>query len=406
MPSSRRLFLGLAALGVTGSAGLASLATQEHTDSHSPSDWPMARYDPPGTGYNPTVSGPKDDVAVAWTHTAPDWFRGSTQPIRQGETLYVGGNGLLALDSETGQRRFSVQGPYQSSPTVAPASIYQTETLGITDPSGIYGLNAGGGREIPLTNRTVGGERWSGPRSPAPGFFGPAESTTPVTANGTIYTGIPGTNSLVALKPTTGEVLWRRPHHKDEAVSGSYSRPAVYDGVVFVTAWPKQATAYDAETGGQQWHQELDERTSLVMPPVATDEGVVIQTRGSVQLRDRTDGSLLWKRNLEGNVTDSTPAVAKGTIFVADEQESLHALSLVTGETQWTAPFGGETTPVVADDRVYAVESLWALKAFDVATGELQFEYQPSEVPLSTPIVGDGMLYLANRGQVLALGEA
>ncbi|WP_265108207.1 PQQ-binding-like beta-propeller repeat protein [Halosolutus halophilus] len=274
----------------------------------------------------------------------------------------------------------------------------------MTGPSGIYGLDANGGRELPLAEVRVGSERWTGPQSPASGLFGPAESTTPVTANGTIYTAVPGTNSVVALNPNNGEVLWRRTHHKDEAASGTYNRPAVDGGIVFVTAWPQQATAYRADTGEQHWHRELQEMT--VLPPVATDEGVVIPTRESVQLRARSDGSLLWERNLDGNATDSTPAVANGTIFVADERESLHALSLATGETRWTTPFDGKTTPVVADDRVYAVDSLWALEAFDVATGEKQFEYQPSEVPLSPPIVGDGILYLANRDRILALEEA
>ena len=404
MSSSRRRFLGLAALGITGSAGLTSLDSQERTDSHSSYDWPMGQYDPSGTGYNPNVSGPKDNVVVAWTHQAPDWFRGNTQPIRRGKTLYVGGNGLLALDTETGKRRFSFKGPYHSSPALAPASIYRTKTLGITGQAGIFGLNADGGWDLPLPAVRVGGERWTGPQSPTPGFFGPAESTTPVTANGRIYTAIPGTNSVVALDPNNGEVLWQRTHHKDEAASGTYNRPAVDDGIVFVTAWPQQATAYRADTGQQHWHRELEEM--MVLQPVATDEGVVIPTRESVQLRARSDGSLLWKRNLDGNATDSTPAVANGTIFVADERESLHALSLATGETRWTAPFDGKTTPVVADDRVYAVDSLWALEAFDIATGEKQFEYQPSEVPLSPPIVGDGTLYLANRSQVLALEEA
>ncbi|WP_250137893.1 PQQ-binding-like beta-propeller repeat protein [Halorientalis salina] len=343
-------------------------------------------------------------MAVAWTHETPDWFRGSTEPISYGETIYAGGHGLLALDRETGSRQFGLQGPYQSSPTVAPVSIYQTKTLGITASGGIFGLNAGGGQAVPLTDRTVGGERWTGPRSPGPGYFGPAESATPITANGSIYTAVPGTNSLVALDPNNGEVEWRQTHHENDPVSGTYNRPAVYDGRVFVTAWPKQATAYDADTGEQHWHREIGEQ--MVLPPVATDEGVVIPTRESVQLRARSDGSLRWERNLEGNVTDSAPAVADGTIFVADEQESLHALSLATGETQWTAPFSGKTTPVVAEDRVYAVDSLWALEAYDVATGEQHFEYHPSEVPLSPPMVGDGILYLANRGRILALEEA
>ena len=404
MPSSRRRFLGATALLVTGAAGTATLASRSPPADTSPYDWPMARVDPAGTGHHPEASGPKDDVTVAWAHEPTDWFRGSTQPIRQGQTIYVGGNGLLALDSDTGERRFGFPGPYQSSPTVAPASIYHTETLAITDPSGVYGLNAGGGRALPLTERTVGGQRWTGPRSPAPGFFGPADAATPVTANGTIYTPVPGTNSLVALDPNSGAVQWTQTHHEDEAISDTYSRPAVFDGSVFVTAWPEQATAYDAETGDRRWNRAVGEQ--MVLPPVATDAGVVIPTRESVQLRDRTDGSLLWERDLDGNATESTPAVADGTIFVADEQEALHALDLETGEPRWTTPFGGHTTPVVADDRIYAVESLGRLRAFYVASGEQRFEYQPSDVPLSPPIVGDGVLYAATRDRVIALEEA
>ena len=404
MLSTRRQFLSASAIGIAGTVGLSSLSTQRESDTTSSYDWPMARYDPSGTGYNPDASGPKHDVAVAWQHEAPDWFRGSFQPIRHGETIFIGGNGLLALDKNTGQRQFSVPGPYHSPPTIASTSIYQTDTLGITGPAGIYGLNASGGQALPFTDHRLGGERWSGPHSSTPGFFEPTEAATPITASGLIYSALPGTNDLVAVNPNSGDIQWRQSSPKDEASSNMYNRPAVYNGIAFVTAWPYQVTAYSAKTGDQHWHREISDQ--MVLPPVATDEGVVIQTRESIQLRARSDGALLWERTLDGNATDSSPAVADGTIFVADEQESLHALSLSTGQTQWTAPFDGRTTPVVAEDRVYCVDSLWALKAFDRNTGEQQFKYHPSEVPLSPPIVGDGILYLANRSQVLALEEA
>src|SRR6056297_2162677 len=63
MPSRRQTLagIGLAAAGLVG--GDATTAAQ------SPSatlDWPMARYDAAGTGYNPDASGPKDDPQVAW----------------------------------------------------------------------------------------------------------------------------------------------------------------------------------------------------------------------------------------------------------------------------------------------------------------------------------------------------
>jgi outer membrane protein assembly factor BamB len=97
--------------------------------------------------------------------------------------------------------------------------------------------------------------------------------------------------------------------------------------------------------------------------------------------------------------------VADETVFVADERESLHAIDLVTGRQRWTAPFDGPTTPVVADGTVYAVESGYSLVALNAESGETLFEYRPTQVPLSTPIVGDGVLYAANRERVLALEE-
>jgi outer membrane protein assembly factor BamB len=219
-----------------------------------------------------------------------------------------------------------------------------------------------------------------------------------------IYTALPGTNAVAALDPNDGRVQWRRTHHEDDAVSAEINRPAVKDGFVFVTNWPKQAAAYHAETGERRWLVELDDQ--LLLPPVATDRGVVVPSREFVYVLDPTDGSEVWRYSTEGNATESTPAVADGTAFVADEQESLHAIDLKTGQQRWTAPFDGPTTPVVADGTVYAVKSQYALIALDADSGETLFEYHPSQVPLSTPIVGDGVLYSANRKRIIALEEA
>lgn len=364
----------------------------------------MSRYDPAGTGHNPTASGPKDDVEVAWTHDNTDWFRGTAPPIRRGDTIYAVGNGLLALDTETGTQQFEHRGPYQSTPARARASIYDTDTLAATAPSGVYGLNAGGGIEIPLINESLGVERWTEPQSQGVSFFGPTTSVPPVAVGETIYTVIPGTNSLAAVDANDGELRWKSTPEKDDRVGADLKRPAVRDGLAVVTHWPKGATAYRTDTGERHWQRELEEQ--LVMPPVATAEGVVVQSRNNVSLLDATDGSTVWKRRLDANVTESTPAVADGTVFVADELESLHALDLETGETVWTTPFDGPTAPVVADGVVYAVRSGFELVALDAESGETRFEYRPSEVPLSTPIVGDGVLYATNRERVVALEEA
>jgi outer membrane protein assembly factor BamB len=363
----------------------------------------MSRYDPAGTASSPTATGPKDAVQPAWTTPAPDWFAGTSAPILVEQTLYATGGGMLALDAETGTRRFGFPGAYRSTPAVARTDVYQTPTLVTTATAGLFGVNASGGIDLPLVDRHLGGERWHGPTATGSDSFGSLAPVPPVTAGGRVFTPVAGTNDLVAVDPANGDVAWERVVHEDDKVSSQPRRPAVRDGTVYVTSWPYRARAYDAATGERRWRRELDDQ--FVLPPVATAEGVVVPSRQYVWLLDPDDGTTLWRRDLDGNATESTPAVADGRVFLTDEQGSLYALDLATGETDWTAPFDGATAPVVADGVVYAVRSGIELLAFDAATGDRRFRFSPSQVPLSPPAVGDGTLYLSNRQRVVALEE-
>ncbi|QCD66296.1 MULTISPECIES: PQQ-binding-like beta-propeller repeat protein [Halomicrobium] len=401
MPSTRRQLLATTGLAVATAFG-GRFAGAQTAVSSSANDWPMARYDAAGTASHPSGTGPKDEVEIVWSHESTAWFRGTTTPIRAGDTIYAAGRGLLALDTEDGERRFGASGPYQSSPARVSASLYDTDTLAVTAPTGVFGLNAGGGLDVPMRDEPVGLQRWR-ESSGETGFFGAPDHATPVVADGTIYTALPGTNSIAALDADNGSVQWRSTHHEDDNVSASFNRPAVRDDLVVASNWPGKVTAYHADDGTREWQREIDVQT--VLAPVATASGVVVQTREDVRLLDLADGTTLWRAEFDANVTDSVPAVADGTVFAVDELGSMHALDLASGEVLWTTPFDGKTAPVVADGVVYAVRSGFELVGVDATSGDRLFTYRPSQVPLSAPIVGDGRLYAANRKRVIALEE-
>nr|WP_241429849.1 PQQ-binding-like beta-propeller repeat protein [Haloferax larsenii] len=404
MVPSRRRFLELTGLAVTGTLASSVVAGGPKSASTPAYDWPMDRYDPEGTGFNPTASGPKDGVKVAWSHDSTDWFRGTESPILLGDTLYAVGEGLLALDAETGAKKFGHPGPYQSPPARSHSSVYNTDTLAVGSSAGVFGLNADGGVGLPLTGAQFGVERWNQRYETGGLFFGPAEPVAPVVADGEIYTPVPGESDITALDPNDGETRWRTTITEDDTFGADFNRPAVKDGLVYVTYWPNGVAALHTESGEKHWQRNVDEQ--LLLPPIATEAGLVVPSREVVWLLDPNDGTTLWKRTLDANATESTPAVADGKVFVTDELESLHALDLETGETLWTAPFGGATAPVVADGVVYAVKEGYSLFAFDAETGAKRFEFQPPQVPLSAPVVGDGVLYAVNRERVIALEEA
>lgn len=399
MPSTRRHILTLAG-GIAAGTVLSSGAANAMAASGD-TDWPMARYDAAGTGAHPTVSGPKDDVSVAWRFAQSDYTGRPVPPILLDGTLYAVHGGLVALNCATGAIQFERAGEYQSSLARAAASIYTTDTLAVAGSNSVLGLNAGGGIGLPGLDLAIGVQRWTGPRTAGGGFFGPPQSVQPVSVDGRVYAAPARTGTVVALEANDGSVIWQARPGAESPGSREFNRPAVANGAVFVTSWPYQVTALETDSGTQRWQRDLSEQ--MVLAPVATDAGLVVQTRSGVSLLDTTDGTPLWEQSLDANATDGMPAVAGGRIYLADNQGSLHARDLASGESLWTTEFTGETAPVVADGVVYAVETNHSLVAIDAESGDQRFSYQPEVPPLSAPVVGEDTVFLATGDSILAL---
>ncbi|ELY68015.1 PQQ-binding-like beta-propeller repeat protein [Natrinema versiforme] len=405
MPSRRRLLVGLSgtAVALTGTYATLGATNAERLE------WPMVRYDPAGTGSNPDAAGPKDGVEVAWQRDTDSSMYGQTAPILVGETLYaVGQQSLVAFDRETGEIRFVRDGQYWSSPARAAAKAYRRDTLAVNGREGIYGLSAGGGYEV--FGRSIGTERWhshgresqrwtsSSPREPSP-----------VAANGSVYAVVPDSDRVVALDASSGRIRWEQTVGEPRSIGSN--RPAVRDGTVYVSSRPGDVVAFDAETGDRRWSVRPEPHADSALeyrnfsPPTVTDAGLVVPDREGVVLLDRTDGSVRWEYVHDGNAPDGSAAVADGTVFVTDGEESLHAIDLENGTREWTAEYSPDTDPVVADGVVYLGYQISELVAIDAETGDRRWTYEGSTY-FTQPIVGDGVMYVLADEGLLALEEA
>lgn len=396
MPPRRRV-LASGALALAGLLG--GYAAVSGRSEATAGDWPMARYDAAGTGHNPDASGPKDDMQLAWEGRLEDTGGFAIDPpVVAGGTVYAGNADLTAFDAASGDERFSYGTAYRSSPAYASPSVYRTGTLTVSTADGIAGLNADGG--LTLFGAQFGANRWHGPETAPSSAAETSARPPPVPVDGTVYAAGPD-GEVVALGANDGSERWRRRIDAGDGQGVEARRPAVRDGTVFVTGRPSKVRAFDAETGDLVWDDEHDER--FVLPPTATDDGVVVPTRGGLTVYEADGGDVRWSRDLEANATGGAVAVADGRVFFADGTESLHARDLETGAEAWTVPFTREAAPVVADGVVY-VTGGYDLTALDAATGDRLFTRE-TDWFFSQPAIGDGTLYVVDGDRVLALTE-
>ena len=289
----RRLLAGMAFLPAIGGTAVASRSTPEPADSI---EWPMDRYDPAGTSHAANISGPQSDVAVGWRANLPLWFAGQQPPIYLDGTLYLAGNGLVAVDAESGDQQFAFRAPAGSTLARADSTAHRTETFVATCSSGVAGLNRSGGVYLPIFG-SVGGTRWQITSESGARFF-EYEPSPPVTVDDRAYVVLPETDRLAALDTTDGSILWEAGDSLDATGRVDF-RPAVRDGTIYTTNQLGGVAAFNAETGAMQWNEAVDGLDPR--PPTATAEGVIVPVRQEIYRFSGEDGSVAWQQKLDGN---------------------------------------------------------------------------------------------------------
>jgi hypothetical protein len=135
---------------------------------------------------------------------------------------------------------------------------------------------------------------------------------------------------LVKLDPyTSGEPrLWGLDLTAGPADAGSWSSPAVHDGVVYVNTHLGDLIAVDAETGVVLWSDEVGHH-SWSSPAVVDGRLITATCLGDVRaysLANPRMPTLLWSVGLGGACLEATPAVWGGRIFIGSRDGFFRAL--------------------------------------------------------------------------------
>ena len=348
---SRRRRQLLAEAGGLGLLALSGCASPLHGDDdrslpNPPAGtWRQSGHDARNTSVS-DVSVP-DRGGVAWS----GGDAATMPPLFHGGTVVSAGDGLTALDAETGDRRWRITFDGDSPA----ASLAQPAVAG-------GHLLVGSEGWLRSLDPDDGSEQWTRAIEGAP--IGPV-TVAPEEGVGIVPFERPPAGQpvveLVAFDIASGDTEWTAPL----LVSVRTTPPAVLDGRVYAGGYARDETpiarCLDAGDGELVWERELADPTT---PPVATDEGIAVGDAGSVVVYDPTDG----ERLASIDVTDreiSALAAGEGTGFVLST-DGLAAVSLPGGSERWSVA-GDPSADGVAVGR-NAVVAPMSSEAFDLDT--------------------------------------
>lgn len=173
---------------------------------------------------------------------------------------------------------------------------------------------------------------------------------------------------------TDGSEVWQ-----SDTVPPSATQPTVHGEHVYVSGdfESRAVSAHNLDSGDRDWAVELDGEPG---PLAVSDAGVVVQTSSSLYVLDPTDGSTVWQTTA-GASAASVPTVADGTLYVSPGEAAIAAVSIDSGDREWTIDAPGDSTVsiAVADGSVYAASDR-ALLARDGDDGSMLWRRGPDDV--------------------------
>lgn len=225
------------------------------------------------------------------------------------------------------------------------------------------------------------------------------------------------------------EVLWSKSVGSGVGKFYSQLSPVVADDQVFAAARDGDVMAFDKQSGDRKWTIDLsdqpenaDKRSARLSGGLTAFYGKLFlgSENGYVYAIDQTDGSLLWSKQVPGEVL-AAPVADGGRIVVVTSSGKLVALDAEKGDILWSTgddqpklTLRGQSTPVLAaggvvygraDGRIGVVllDSGMLANVSRVASPRGATELDRMvDVDAQPVIIGDELYAVAYNGQLMA----
>lgn len=316
---------------VLASAAAVALAGCQGSEPRPVERWPQIHFDAANTGYAPGGELPADPATTSTSLPSSP----VTSAVTSENRIFFGlDESHVARDQREGTTGWLVRPSAGRRPTGTPA--VDDDHVYVTERAYHESVESSLLRALEPESGT---ESW---RVEVDGGF----VLAPTLVDETLYVR---SERGVHAVDVDGTVRWSRDAEQFDPQGFNVVRniaPAVGRGVVYAPD-TTGVTAYDAETGEEQWHAPVGE---VHAAPTLTGETVLIGgVETGVVAVDADDGSERW--SWDGN-TWTSPAVTDGTAYVTGD--GLVALDIDTGDVAWRYDVQSDIfgSPVVVGDSV------------------------------------------------------
>ncbi len=389
--------LAAVVLGVGGGAAIRAylLSRQQQADAQAAAraltleqqaglrdpEWPQFLHDAAHSGHSPAALSLLGHRV--WIHPVVGPVIAS--PVAAGGVVYVGGTDgyLHALDASSGREvwRFAVGAELvNTTPAVHGGLVY----------------TAASGAAFFALDRRTGRPRWSAALH--------AEPTAPPVVAGGLVLVEAGPATLQALDAASGRLRWLA--HPPRVLDLGYpteGAATVSDGTVYEDfSSSDTVVALRLSDGQPLWRfGPVGDRLGAA-PAVDATTLYAATESGTMIAVDRARHTLRWYRALPPGHTQGLSAapVRTGAMLLTPDQDGhLYALDSATGAIRWQVVTGAAllASPAVSGDVAYQPSSDGLLYAVDTRDGHIRWTL-PIGQARGSPALGDGRLYVASLG--------
>lgn len=346
--------------------------------------WRMTAGDPAHSGAHlgdvPTV-----DPTISWTHETNDGTRVIAPVADETRVVVATSEGMLALDAESGSRRWAheVEGQPVSAPAIGDDMVY-VSTMTPDERDDVEG-------RVHAVDATSGRRQW---------VLDTERCFTPTVHDDALYVG---GGAVHAIAGATGEECWQfggATESETVALPTSAAHPSLDPDTVHVAG--TSARALDRATGDVRWQRSLDGRARS--PPIVTEGTVFVGLGdGTVLALDTETGDPRWSRWIEGKPWVS--ATDGERLYLGNEATDVRALDAETGDDAWIHETDESVPPVAVGDGLVLCGGS-DLRALDADSGDCVWTVE-TEGKAFTPAIADGIVYISTgEGRVHAIDEA